>query len=327
MKKKALLFFFYIFALAVLYLFCEGITRLLLPQIKPQGTDKNLIVDNMYYNSHGLKSLSSGYSNGALVKIDQYGFREFKTKVDTTKKSLLLLGDSVTMGIGVEADSTFAGRLQSELDSVNILNPSVVGYAIEDYENLAKHFIVKEGNKLNISKIFVCWCLNDLYFHVPDFETPGGSLRYLFGDLLKFIRTRSRFYMFVKTQFFDRPKTYYLFDEKFYSTEKEEFIQSIRKIESIKNLCQIHQIEFEILLLPYEYQIRNAESILDQPQKLMKDKLAERGVKVLDAANYLAKRKVNSTQLFLYGDGIHFSDAGHRLIVGYIIKNVMFSTR
>ena len=75
-----------------------------------------------------------------------YGFRETSVKIDTTKKSWLILGDSVTMGIGAEADSTFAGILHSSLDSINILNPSIIGYNNIDYLNVYKYFVIEKKN-------------------------------------------------------------------------------------------------------------------------------------------------------------------------------------
>ena len=318
MKKTTLLIIYNILAIFIIFFILEFLTRRFFPQIKPQGSDKNLFIDNVYFDSHGLKPLSSGYSNGALVKINQYGFREFNTKVDTSKKSWLILGDSVTMGIGVKADSTFTGRLQSQLNSVNILNPSVVGYAIKDYKNLCNHFITKQKNKLHISRIIIFWCLNDIYLDVPDFQTPGGSLRYLLGDVLKIIRTRSRFYMLLKTLLFDRPKSYYMFDEKFYYPDSPELKNTINDIFEINNLCDEQNVNFSIVLLPYEYQMRDSNNLIDTPQKLMCENLTGKGITVLNPMYVLAESQFDSKTIFLFGDGIHLSNLGHRLIAEFM---------
>ncbi|MDW7681607.1 MAG: SGNH/GDSL hydrolase family protein [bacterium] len=291
-----------------------------MPKIKPQVSDSSIIINNLYNNSHGLKPLSQGYSVGAQVKINRFGFREFNSKIDTNKNSWLLLGDSVTMGIGVEADKTFAGILQTLNDSINVLNPSVLGYAIEDYKNLSQHFLITRDNKFKITRVIICWCLNDIYIDTPDFETPGGSLRHFLGDVLKFIRARSRFYMLIKTLLFDRPRSYYLFDEAFYVDNRPELINAVDKIVEIKNVCNGKNIRFDIILLPYEYQIRNLANLKDKPQRQLSNLLSKYGIQTLDPIRFFKEKNINSKNLYLYGDGIHFSETGHQLIGEFLNK-------
>ncbi|MBL7095024.1 SGNH/GDSL hydrolase family protein [candidate division KSB1 bacterium] len=318
MKKNLFLILYNLLAICIIFLLLESLTRVFFPQIKSQGTDKNIFSENVYYDSHGLKPLSSGLSNGALVKINKYGFREYTTKIDTTKNSWLILGDSVTMGIGVKADSTFAGRMQTRNDSINILNPAIVGYAVKDYENMVNHFIVKRKNDFRISKIFLFWCLNDIYIDVPDFETPGGSLRHLLGDWLKIMRTRSKFYILLKTMLFDRPKSYYLFEKKFYDSTRPEMKNAAKKLNEINRLAQNQQINFTVILLPYEYQIRHSNSPENKPHQIMSSNLHQKGINFLDPIQYLMDRKIQSKKIYLFGDGIHFSNLGHRLIADFV---------
>ena len=130
------------FTLAVmLFLFTELLVRLFKPEINTVGTTESIVADSLYYETYGLRPLSSGTSNGASVSIDRYGFRKSNNKIDTSKASWLLLGDSVTFGIGVEDDSTFSAIVNSNIDSLNILNPSAIGYNINSYWNVFKYLI------------------------------------------------------------------------------------------------------------------------------------------------------------------------------------------
>jgi len=323
MKKHLFLILFNLLVICIIFFLLESLTRFFFPQIKPQGTSKNIFLENVYGNSHGLKPLSSGLSNGALVKVNRFGFREYSTKIDTTKNSWLILGDSVTMGIGVKADSTFAGRLQTRNDSINILNPSIVGYAIKDYENLINYFIVEKKKDFQISKVLLFWCLNDIYIEVPDFETPGGSLRHLLGDLLKTIRTKSRCYMLVKTLLFDRPKSYYLFDEKFYASTTPEMKNAANKLGEINKLAQNQHIDFTVILLPYEYQIRQLNLPKIKLQQLMSFELNKKVLTCFDPIPFLLEKGISSKEIFLFGDGIHLSNLGHRLIADFLEKAFM----
>ncbi len=322
MKKLVTILIYNLIAVLLLFIMCELFVRIFFPQIKPQLSDRHLIADGRYLNSHGLTPNSRGYSNGAPVTTNPFGFREGSVKMDTSRKSILLLGDSMTMGIGVEADSTFAGRIQLLMDSVNVLNPSVMGYDIEDYRNLTEYFIVNQNNSLEITRILICWCLNDVYTKIPDFETPGGRLRDFLGNSLKFIRTHSRFYMWLKTQFFDRPKSYYFFDEKFYSPDNDVFKNCIHEFKKIKEICTQHQIPLHVVLLPYEYQLRDEYKAKQTPQDLMDDTLSKNGLSVFNTMPFMKRNDFSSTELYLYGDGIHFSEAGHRLIAEFISEKV-----
>ncbi|MCI0514206.1 hypothetical protein L0128_13400 [candidate division KSB1 bacterium] len=177
--------------------------RFLCPEITALGTSKQLFIENLYDDSSGLKTRASGISNGVTVEVDQYSFWKYRTEISPDKKSLLILGDSVTMGMGVPADSTFVGLLSTYLSNTNVLNPSIIGYNIKDYCNLIHHFVSTRQNDFKISELFIFWCLNDDYTDVPSLEQPGGKLRYLFSDVLIWIRSHSRLYMFIKTWLFD----------------------------------------------------------------------------------------------------------------------------
>ncbi len=321
--KKFLLFFAYNFlAVILLFLISEIMVRIFCGQIKPQGTDKTIFADCLYHDSSGLIPFSSGKSNGAKIKVDRYGFRETSVKIDSTKKSWLILGDSVTMGIGVEADSTFAGILQSSMDSINFLNPSIIGYNIIDYLNVYKYFVIEKKNDFKITRVFVFWCLNDVYYNIPDIITPGGRIRYLLSDILVFFRIHSRLYFFLKTLLFDRPKSYFLFDEKFYKPENEIFQQTVIRIAELDKICKTMKTELDLILIPYEYQLRNPNPRNLIPQQLMKDTLNPYGIKV----HNLAKKAISNNldkELFLYGDGIHLSNFGHRFVANFVLENLV----
>ena len=50
--------------------------------------------------------------------------------------------------------------------------------------------------------------------------------------------------------------------------------------------------------------------------------LNDKNVEVLDCVNAFLINSDDSEQNYLFGDGIHFSERGHKLIADYIIKNL-----
>jgi hypothetical protein len=314
--KKTLFFVGYnFFALIVLLFISELAVRLIKPEISVKGTTKSIIADSLYYSTHGLRPLSSGTTNGASVSVDQYGYRKSSTKIDTSKASCLFLGDSVTFGIGVEDDSTFSAIVHSQIDSLNILNPSASGNNINSYWDIFRCLVIENRHNLKISRVSLFWALNDVYTNVPDFEMPGGKLRYFFSDFITFIRIHSRLYHFVKTVAFDRPKSYYLFDKSFYNIEHPEFQNAIKKIYQMNDFCSERKIAFDIILLPYEYQLREGYFT---PQNLMTEVLQNK-MSVQEPFQNKRDKVSNFKAYFLYGDGIHFSTFGHRYIAKFLI--------
>jgi lysophospholipase L1-like esterase len=327
MKKALILLGYNFVAVLFFFLVSELVIRAFAPQITTQGTSKNIFVDSLYYASLGLKPLSSGKTNGAEVRVDQYGFRETSIKIDRSKDSWLFLGDSVTFGIGVEADSTFAGIVQYRLDSINVLNPSAIAYNIEDYVNLFRYFVLDQSYDFKIRRVTIFWCLNDVSTNIPDVIVPGGKIRYLFSDVLTFLQVHSRLYFFTKTLLFDRPKSYFLFDKAFYDKESPEFLNAINRIVEISNLSRNRKILFDLILLPYEYQLREPNSQNLEPQKLMIEKLKPKGINVVNPFEELFSKDKNSKDYFLYGDGIHFSKYGHRYVAEFVLRKLVMDSK
>ncbi|MBN1893894.1 hypothetical protein JW906_05345 [bacterium] len=152
-------------------------------------------------------------------------------------------------------------------------------------------------------------------------ELPAACRpRSVFGSVLDILRTRTRIYPFVKTRFFDRSKSYYEFDSRFY--EDEALLdRCVRKIVRIGNQCRQRGMAFDLFLLPYEYQLRKPADALE-PQNRFKNKLEKAGVEVCDPAADILSRHMKSRDLFLYGDRIHLSKAGHRIMAGSVREKI-----
>jgi len=316
--KKGIFFFFYnTIVVCVFILIGEFIVRLFVPSIQPQGSDRKLFEENRYYNSIGLAPLSKGYSNGKLVGVDQYGFRVTSQKIDTSKNSWLLIGDSVTMCIGVESDSTFAGLIQKKEKNINILNPSVLGWGVYDYYNAVKYFIIKEKNKLKIDRAIIFYCLNDLYSNQPN-EEELSEIKNQFENILRFLRINSRLYIFLKNFISDRSKSYFEFEENFYLKNNKDFEKGIKVIKVINNYCNVENIDFVMIIVPYEYQLRKNNLQFKFPQEKIKDALKDYNIKFYDSFDFFKSSKILSKKLFLYADGIHLSNSGHKLLAEYV---------
>ncbi|HMU41860.1 MAG TPA: SGNH/GDSL hydrolase family protein [Ignavibacteriaceae bacterium] len=301
--------------LAAFFLF-EGGARIFFPDIKIPGTQQSLLKDGVYYDSQGLKPYSSGLSSDVLKQVDDSGFWKYSSG-RKSKNKILLLGDSVTMGVGVENDSTFAGILNNSSDSLTILNPALIGYSSHDYKNIIEKLIADKKNVLGIKYIFIFWCMNDVYSNLPVSDSPEIVNDSFINKVIIFLRNNSHLYHLLKSIISDRPKAYYLYDKSFYRTQNTHFRQSFNDLIEISHIAEDYHLVVELFFLPYEYQLR--DSSYEQrnfPQKLLSENLKDTKIKVRDCSSAFNIDDVD--EYYLYGDGIHLSYKGHKAMAEYI---------
>ena len=300
--------------------FFELFIRMVHPEIKPLVTNRDLIKINAYYDSNGLKPSSEGISHGELIKTDKMGFRLTSAKSDTSLSNWLYLGDSVTMGIGVSTNHTFACLTDRRLKKIKIRNAGVIGHSTHDYVNGARYF----SDKMNVSRITIFYCLNDVYSSYKEQAIPGNQVREIGGGILSFIKLNFRLYDVLKANLFDRPASYFEFVNQYYEENNSIYLSAINDIRSIIEFCENKNIGLDIILMPYEYQLRKyQEDSIFEPQQLVRHNLRSENISVYDCSDFFIKRGYKSRDLYLYGDGIHFSEYGHQLMQEFIFDVVL----
>lgn len=313
MMKLAKLIFINFLVSATVFIAWEFALRIFHNGINLQSTDRKIIKANMYGDSFGLIPNSKGKSFGIEVKADKYGFRKSSTDAIIDTNSILLIGDSVTFGVGIDADSTFAGKIANDLraQGVGVMNFSLLGYNIDDYENIYKY--ADKNYEFQYSIIF--YCLNDFGFadQIDNVKELG-----LIKKTLEFLRSNSYLYLWLKANLTDREKAYFEFDNAQY--KDDAISKSIKnKFEAIKSIRE--KSDPIVIILPYEYQLRSAVPDLSAQNKL-KTILDDVGLQYYDPYDFLRSSGIESNQLYLYADGLHFSKKGHKIIYNYLINNL-----
>ena len=121
-------------------------------------TTNNVIIKGKTDIGYALRPKSiAEYDYGPLgnkwaVKVNNIGIRHSEdiSQSDYKKRSIVLLGDSVTFGAGVDIEETFAFKLREKIKFLNkdieVLNFAVGGYSIID--NIG-HFYYRNATKFN----------------------------------------------------------------------------------------------------------------------------------------------------------------------------------
>jgi len=301
-----------------LLVFIELFIRLCFPTIQAQGCDGSMLKDFVYGKSMGLAPNRSGVFFGKKVHIDGNRSRRNGHVFKKKKNSWLHIGDSVTMGVGVDDDSTFSALIANKVDSLNIINPSLIGYSMEDYKNVVDQLIVTDGNTLNIKHITLFYCLNDVY-KIQFMRQPSKAYKFF-----NYIKTYYFTYVALKGCFLQRAEANYEFDKKFYTSNAVELKQAARDILQIAALCKRKNIAFNVVMMPYEPQLEVTGRPTNE-YKILAAQLASMNqhdsIQMTDMS-LAFDTKESFEDYYLFADAIHLSNAGHRKIANYYLRNI-----
>lgn len=73
-------------------------------------------------------------------------------------------------------------------------------------------------------------------------------------------------------------------------------------------------LEFTVVILPQEFQLRQKETKWRAPQNILVNSFRENGIQYLDLYPEFANGADKSTELFLAKDGMHLSLLGHTIV-------------
>lgn len=307
--KRTFLFISYLILTTLLLLVVMELSiRVIFPQINYQGNQASLFVENRFNQTMGLVPNASGEVFGKEIRIDEYGFRKMNTPTNYDK-SWLFLGDSVTFGVGIEAEQIFPQLIQNVFQSRKILNTAVMGYSTLNYLDVIETFL---RDRNDIEKVVLFFCLNDVYGNLS-LNSTGASTK---DKALSFLRANSKLFLLIKKSFFDRSKVYALYDIGLYKDDNLDIDHHLNAIVKIKAVLDKSNIDFLVVILPYEYQLR-VEG-LKAPQALLNSFLARHNIESLDL--YEDFSSLNSEDYYLYGDPMHLSYLGHETVAKNLVE-------
>jgi lysophospholipase L1-like esterase len=288
------------------FVIVEILIRYFNPQIQPLSTDSRLIQDSVYTGFPALKPFAQGKSMKAWRKVAANGFWEDVHK-PKAKAAILFLGDSVTMGIGVTAQQSFAGIFNKKLpDTLKVLNPSWLGYNYQVYPQILQRYLKTE----EIQAVYLFWCWNDI---IP-LNTAENFAKPAQKNLIYFFNEHYFTFQWLKKHSSNRPKSYHLHDTALYHDKNVNYRKSVSKLQKMALLCEQNGIPFRVFLLPYQYPL--SQNLTQSTNRWAKT-LAKAQIEVYDLSSAIRKP---FEERYLYGDGIHFSTLGHQEIAHAVEK-------
>lgn len=312
----------------------ELVTRAWFPRILFLDSSRNLFTYRVYGQSYANTKNTVASSFETKIYLDNHGFRIDPQAENPSKRELpaiILIGDSVFFGPGVPARKTFSELLNRRLDHYRIINTAVVGYNVHDYQNFLDYFILPNQNRLKIHRVILGLCLNDLQtisnINIieksavkPDQMSPMILLNKIKSwdlGLNNFLKSNSKFFLLIKSLLLDSSKIYFQYDSQLYRNDLN--VKPVVDVMDYLNTT-LHQkdIPFTVVILPYEYQLREQNQYNEYPNTVLRKAFQAKGIDYLDAYDYFAgemkKSRLHSRELFLFNDPMHLSETGHRLL-------------
>ena len=332
-----------LFIFVTLIALIEGLVRWLYPEITPQMSDHRLFDPHKYGRTYGYKALASGEELGALVTTDEHGFRtSARSRQRNTSDKVIVLGDSVSAGVGVEAEQIYPSLLEEKLGK-KVVNASVTGYGIVDYVEVLGHI----ADNFKPQLVIIGICLNDVsptsqvnivtLTRKEDGELSPDerrypnmlmrTLRYIndnYVNFHSFLGLHSRTYVWLKSLAADSARDHFAADRLYYRDAKTiEFLSS--QFAKIKRLLTDEKALL-FVIFPYEYQLRTGSLEAREPQNIIKEAGHRAGVTIYDLYDelleYLKVNQLPSRAIYLFNDPLHFNSVGHHAIAELVYRHI-----
>ena len=129
-------------------------------------------------------------THGRISTINSLGFRS--PEIDSSRKHVIIVGDSVALGLGLGDRETLSHYLANQLKEFQVLNFSVPGYSVDQYYLTLKKHINKTNPALIVVVIFtgndIQETRKDNLFGIgkPWFEIKGSSMKVINNSLPKY---------------------------------------------------------------------------------------------------------------------------------------------
>ncbi len=140
----------------------EALTRSF-TKINFMGTSKNLFISSVKGQIINCKQCKAK-AFGVDVFTDKDGLRvgeNYAIDGNIGKDRIIIIGDSVGFGVGVEYDNTLQGQLSKNFTNYKFENHSVIGHTLNDHL-ITTNQILANGPEGKIRNAFLIYCLNDI---------------------------------------------------------------------------------------------------------------------------------------------------------------------
>lgn len=310
-------------ALLVFLVLAELLARQFDPTLLRRKGERNPFWTTHPSRGHALKpNFSGGSIWGVEFRVNSLGFRgpEVSRAKPAGTFRVLVLGDSIIMGSGLSEPDTLPAILQAELTQrwpekrFEVLNAGVSGYGLRE-----EYLVLKEdGLSLSPDLVVLGFCLNDVPGTVfadhinprRDVRLPGKNRLLALSALARFIQERYN-RIGLRNDFLGLAEWLAAPAGSAVDRRVQAGWQAWQaELKPILELCRAHQLPFLLVAFPHRGQFEDRWREF-RPQHELTRLSREMNFDLLDPAPDFAR---GLDQVYVFGDPVHPSGFGHRLI-------------
>jgi lysophospholipase L1-like esterase len=311
----------------VLFAIAEGIARLFLPS-GPDFIHPQMLVEPSMTRGFTHRPNQHAYTIDKPFVTNSLGLRD-EREVPLTKEGefrIVVLGDSMTVGLGVLSEDTFTSQLERSLnepfDRVRALNGAVGAYATWQEVDLLKEKI----HQLQPDIVLLAFYWNDLYTKprpvIPvamgeSGEQHDAALKYLRllkrSALLLLLRERYEILRLKILPSFDWSHQAMIYEGGTSPYLEQAYRDVSESLEELKSLGDDHGFIPVVIILPIPGQIHRLDSPTHMQEriKMITDKI---GLRTVDMLHPLQKAYAVQHDLVIPWDNSHYSPQGHKVV-------------
>lgn len=240
------------------------------------------------------------------VKINSDGFRDDEYATGRSdKRRIVVLGDSLTFGWGVEMERSFEHLLEREFDSVS--PTELINFGTGNYNTTQQLNLFKEkGLEYEPDDVFLFYFINDAE-PIPEKSRYAWLARF---RIATFFWSRIKALLAKKTP----SDGFQVFYTNLYREDQPGWLQTKASFVDLKEICESHGISLKVVILP------ELHSLVDYPFKAehaaLSAHLSEYGIEHLDLTPNF-QDQTNPSQLWVARDDAHPNSLAHKLIADF----------
>lgn len=311
----------------VLFAIAEGIARLFLPS-GPNYIHPQMLIEPSMSRGFTHRPNQHAYTIDKPFVTNSLGLRD-EREVPLTKGRefrLVVLGDSMAVGLGVLSEDTFTSQLERSLNErfnrVRAVNGAVGAYSTWQEVDLLKEKI----HQLQPDIVLLAFYWNDLYTKprpvIPiaigdSGEQHDAALKYLRvfkrSALLLFLRERYEILRLKFSPSFDWSHQEMIYEGRTNPYLEQAYRDVSESLEELKLLGDKHGFVPVVIVLPIPGQIyrRDAPTHMQNRLKMITNKI---GLRTVDMLNPLQQAYTVQHDLVIPWDNSHYSRQGHKVV-------------
>jgi lysophospholipase L1-like esterase len=303
------------------------------------GSLQNFVVEesDFFYVRPGTKIVQPERYGNTLYSINGLGFRGDDTKVGSSSRKILFLGDSITFGLYVGYGSTYPALIEKMYEKKFPDRPPIEAINLAMFAYAPRHELEalnKIGWQLGPDLIVLQLYMNDFD---PRTKPPSSTTRLIRDRLFvlkEHILTRSALLRRVRQAaqmlayklIHDLRRTYFLStindeepreEAELFGRFPDEEITGFDAVEQIHLEAEKANVPLFVMLSPHEVQLFNEN--FDIVNRRVRDFCLRKGITFIDP---LSAMRACGEKRFLFVDGSHFSVTGHKFIADWLFPQL-----